>query len=177
MRKLPQGTLLFRQGEQPRNIYYLLDGDVQIVRYARNGDVVVVHRVHGGFFAEASLESPRYHSDAMAVTDAVILAIPMAVYADALDNNAVFRRAHFIAQAREIRVLRSQIERLALPTAQQRIIHYIETEGVNGTVTVVPSLKALAGKLNLSHEALYRTLSGMAKAGLIARDGRVLRRC
>ncbi|MBI3434382.1 MAG: Crp/Fnr family transcriptional regulator [Proteobacteria bacterium] len=174
-KKLSQGGLLFQQGEQPRDIYYLLAGDIQIVRHASNGEIVVVHRVHGGFFAEASLEFPRYHSDAFAFTDCVVLAIPLSVYGDALDNNAAFRRAHFVAQAREIRKLRSRIERLALPTARARLVHYIVTEGVDGSVELDQPLKALAGELNLSHEALYRTLSGMAKGGVIERRGNVLR--
>jgi CRP-like cAMP-binding protein len=175
LKKLPQGALLFRKGEPPRNIYYLLAGDIHLVRYSRNGDVVVVHRAHGGFFAEASLEAPRYHSDALAVTDAVVLAIPLSIYGDALDNDFAFRRAHFVAQAREIRRLRSQIERLALPTARERLAHYIETEGVDGSVELDRPLKTLAAELNLSHEALYRTLSRLAKAGVIERRGKMLR--
>lgn len=145
------------------------------MRGTRNGGVVLVHRVHGGFFAEASLEGPRYHADALAVTDAVVLAIPLSAYGDALDNDYAFRRAHFVAQAREIRRLRSQIERLVLPTAQERIVHYIEVEGVDGAVELKHPLKALAAELNVSHEALYRTLSRMTKDGILERRGKVLR--
>lgn len=175
LKELPRGSLLFRKGEKPKNIHYLLSGDIHIVRAARSGDVVLVHRVHGGFFAEASLEGPLYHADALAVADSTVLAIPLSAYGDALDHNHAFRRAHFVAQAREIRRLRSQIERLVLPTAQERLTHYIEVEGADGTVELKHSLKTLAVELNLSHEALYRTLSRMTKNGSLARNGRVLR--
>ena len=174
-RELPQGALLFRKGEKPKNIHYLLSGDIHIVRGTRNGDVVLVHRVHGGFFAEASLEGPRYLADALAVADSVVLAIPLSAYGEALDDNHAFRRAHFVAQAREIRRLRSQIERLALPTARERLVHYIEVEGSDGAIELQRPLKALAAELNLSHEALYRTLSRMAKTGALERNGRTLR--
>lgn len=173
--ELPRDAQLFRRGQTPRKIHCLLSGEIHLVRYSRRGAAMVLARSRGGFIAEASLDAPRYHCDALVVADAVVLSLPLPIYRNALDHNAAFRRARFAAQAREIRRLRAQGERLALPTAEERLTHYIETEGSDGGIELDRPLKVLASELNLSHEALYRTLSRMEKAGTIERDGKILR--
>jgi DNA-binding MarR family transcriptional regulator len=70
----------------------------------------------------------------------------------------------------EVRRLRLQNERLSLPKVQSRILHLIETEGHDGSYTLGCSLKQLAKQLAVTHEALYRTLAQLEKAGKIARD-------
>ncbi|MDK9702836.1 MAG: Crp/Fnr family transcriptional regulator [Sulfuritalea sp.] len=173
--ELPRDAQLFRRGETPRKIHCLLSGEIHLVRYSRRGAAMIVARSRDGFIAEASLDAPRYHCDALVVADAVVLSLPLAAYRDALDRNTAFRRARFAAQAREIRRLRAQGERLALPTAEERLTHYIETEGSDGSIELDRPLKALAVELNLTHEALYRTLARMAQAGRIERTAKVLR--
>ena len=175
IRELPRDAQLFRRGETPRKIHCLLSGEIHLVRSSRRGATMVLARSRGGFIAEASMDAPRYHCDALVVADAVVLSLPLAIYRDALDHNAAFRRARFAAQAREIRRLRALGERLALSAAEERLTHYIETEGSEGSVELDRPLKALATELNLSHEAIYRTLARMEKAGSIERDGRILR--
>jgi CRP-like cAMP-binding protein len=76
--------------------------------------------------------------------------------------------------AREVHALRSQSERLALRSAAERIEHYIESEGHNGRLELARTRKAWAAELGLTHEALYRALASMQRAGSITaveRDG------
>lgn len=175
LRELKRETPLFRRGDRPRNVWCVLSGEIHLVRYSRSGVALVLARSRSGFIAEASMDAPRYHCDALVAADAVVLSLPLTTYRDALDHNAAFRRARFAAQAREIRRLRAQGERLALPTAEERLTHYIETEGSEGSIELDRPLKALAVELNLTHEALYRTLARMAQAGRIERTAKVLR--
>ena len=77
--------------------------------------------------------------------------------------------------SRELRRLRAQCERLSLNTAHERIIHFLETEGENGVLTLAQTKKQWAAELGLSHEALYRSLAQMEKSGSIRIEGRVLR--
>jgi CRP/FNR family transcriptional regulator, dissimilatory nitrate respiration regulator len=62
-------------------------------------------------------------------------------------------------------------ELMSLKTARARIIHYIETEGANGTVALSHSKKEWAAELGLTHEALYRTLASMERSGEISTEG------
>jgi CRP-like cAMP-binding protein len=163
--------LLFRCGERPRAIYYLIAGEVHMVRRTRNGGTVVMSRTQQGFFAEAGLYAKAYGCDAVAVMPSSILMFPLSVYQEMLDDNKEFRRSRFAQQACDIRRLCSRCERLSLPTAQERLFHYIETEGKNGAIELEQPVKALAAELGLTHETLYRTLAQMERNGVLKRSG------
>ena len=60
--------------------------------------------------------------------------------------------------------------------AAARVLHFIECEGRDGKLELPSSRKAWAAELGLSHEALYRTLAQMKKAGSIAVAGRFIAR-
>jgi CRP-like cAMP-binding protein len=78
---------------------------------------------------------------------------------------------------RELRMARARIERLALASVAERVRHFVLTEGRDDgcEVALAGSLKDLARDLGVTHEALYRTLARMEKAGEIIRDGNALR--
>ena len=85
-----------------------------------------------------------------------------------------FRNLWVTHLARELRRVRAQAERLSLKTAEERIIHYVETEGDEGTVMLGQSKKDWAAQLGLTHEALYRTLARMKRAGQISIDAAIV---
>jgi len=65
---------------------------------------------------------------------------------------------------------RARCERLGLKSAAQRIVHYIESEGADGIVTLSKSRKAWATERGLTHEALYRTLRRLQADGTLDID-------
>lgn len=54
-------------------------------------------------------------------------------------------------------------------SVRERIAHFIEGEGVDGTLHRPGELKSLAAELAVTHAALYRELSALAAAGLLER--------
>jgi CRP/FNR family transcriptional regulator, dissimilatory nitrate respiration regulator len=128
----------------------------------------------GAAIGEVLVGLGAYHCDAVAGARSTMLSIPRAVIREALKGHR-FGTAWRTALSRELRRLRAQCERLSLKTAQERIVHYIETEGENGAVVLGQSKKQWAAELGLTHEALYRSLAEMEKAGLVRTDGRTLR--
>lgn len=173
--RFDKGEAVFRRGTHPQAIHFLLSGEVQLVRHSHAGNEVTLQRTRCGFFAEASLESSAYHCDAVAAQPSEVLRIPLAATREALDNNSVFRRAWIAHLSRELRRARAQGERLALRNAHERIIHYLESEGRDGVVTLAMSRKAWAAELGLTHETLYRTLARLETDGVVVRRGQELR--
>lgn len=171
LRAFAAGDTLFRQGDRPRAMYCVLDGEVRLLRRSREGGEVVLQRSRGGFFAEASLESKAYHCDGVAAADGRLLAFPVRAFREALEGDAAFRDAWMAQLAREVRKLRARCERLSLHGAEARILHAIESEGTAGTLVLAQSRKAWAAELGLTHEALYRTLARLQAAGTLAVDG------
>jgi CRP-like cAMP-binding protein len=156
------GNSIFRIGDTVNNLFCVVKGEVQLIRHDLSGKKIILQRSRSGFFAEASLDSTGYHCDGLVAESGILLCFPLAAFRTALNQNALFRNLWMKQLAREVRKLRAQCERLSLNGADDRIIHYIESEGVNGIVTLNQSRKAWASELGLSHESLYRTLKRLS---------------
>ena len=143
------------------------------MRRSASGTEIVLQRARRSFLAEASLDQPEYHCDAVAATDATVLSIPRQAFRRALDDPA-FRLVWMSHLSHELRRMRAQAERLSLKTAEGRIVHYIETEGRDGSLVLEYTKKEWAAEIGLTHEALYRALARMVARGTLAIDaGRI----
>jgi CRP-like cAMP-binding protein len=162
------GGPVFRLGARPRRMWWVVDGEVRLVRRSRNGTEIVLQRARSGFVAEASLESSRYHCDAVAVTDSRLLGLPIEPFRETLLGDEKFRTFWMTRLVREVRMLRAQCERLNLRSAADRIEHYIEAEGNKGRLELRQTKKTWAAELGLTHEALYRTLASLQRSGRIS---------
>ncbi|MBX3525067.1 MAG: Crp/Fnr family transcriptional regulator [Rhodoblastus sp.] len=164
------GERLFLRGDRPKFMFYVASGEARLTRISAAGAEIVFQRASNGFLAEASLDQPAYHCDGVAFTRTRTLAIPIAQFRAALAREDF--RDHWLRHlSRELRRSRAHGERLALRTARERIIHYIETEGSAGALQLKQSKKSWAAEMGLTHEALYRTLASMASAGQIVIEG------
>lgn len=172
--RIARGGYVFRRGDRPKAMYFVVKGDVHLLRHSSSGHDVILQRARAGFLAEASLDQSAYHCDALAVGESRLLQFPQKAFVEAL--TIVEFRSHWIAHlSRELRRVRAQAERLALKTARERIIHYLETEGEDGFVALVRPKKQWAAELGLTHEALYRALRRMEEDREIVSSGRQLR--
>lgn len=171
VREVAAGEVLYRQGSRPRAMLCVLDGELRLLRHTPAGGTAILQRSRGGFIAEASLEAASYHCDIVAVEAGRLLAIPMAAFRRALDEDADFSRTWIRHLAGEVRRLRAQNERLHLNSAAERILHAVESAGRDGVLRLEGSRKAWAAELGLSHEALYRTLRRLADEGVLSVDG------
>lgn len=169
-RDIETGETLFRLGDRLRGVFCVVAGEIRLVRRARNGMDIVLQRSRGGFFAEASLNTNAYHCDAVVAEPGAVLRFPAQAFRAALATDVMFRNAWMVHLARELLKSRAQCERLGLKSVEQRVVHYIESEGADGIVTLSESRKAWAAELGLSHEALYRTLRRLQADGMLDID-------
>jgi CRP-like cAMP-binding protein len=172
------GETVFRSGTPTHSVYYVVSGAVRLVRFGRAGEEVLLHDARAGeFFAEASLDSPRYHCDAVAGESSELLQCPSVALKQLLDTDREFARQWMSLLARQLRTVRTRVERLSLKSASERVRHLLVSEGRGPRceLKVQGTLKDLARTLGLTHEALYRTLATMEREGAIEREGMVLR--
>lgn len=163
---------LFHQGDKARAIYFVVTGEVRLSRFGKDGKEVVLQRARRGeFFAEASLDSPRYHCDAIASEETSLIEVPAGAVRKLLDSDPRFSRQWVTLLSRQLRRTRARLERLSLKGARERIRHNLLTEGQGPTcaVSIEGTLKDLARDLGLTHETLYRTLARMERDGEIDR--------
>ncbi|MFW6020964.1 MAG: Crp/Fnr family transcriptional regulator [Guyparkeria sp.] len=170
-RRVVAGERLARQGEAPAAMFFVLAGEVRLLRRSPAGRETIMQRVQGGFVAEASLDATCYHCDLVAGVAGRVLAFPRRAFDAVLAEDARFNRAWIAHLSRELRQARARNERLACPTAAERIRHAIMTEGDGGGLILDQPRKEWAAELGLTHEALYRALRRLRDAGAIREDG------
>ncbi len=173
-----RGEMLFRRGDPASCVFFVHSGEVRMLRSGRAGEDILLHRARPGeFFAEAALECPRYLCDGIAFQASTVAVLPKSELGALIDNDRGFSRQWNSLITRELRAARARIERLALSSVAERVRHFIASEGrdsASAKVVLSGSLKDLARDLGVTHEALYRTLARMQKAGEIDRKGTTL---
>lgn len=177
-RKLKAGAALFRLGDKSFGLCEVVAGRVRLVRVDRAGHEIVLHVAGpGDIIAEASLFSPNYHCDAIASSDATVRIYPKATLLAAFARAPKAVEAFAAMLARQVMSLRTRIEQRNIRSARERLRHYLSVNaGADGrTVELRGTLKDLAGELGLTHEALYRTLAALERAGEVKRGkGRIV---
>jgi len=172
------GTIIFRRGRPSHSVFFVEVGAVRLRRHGRAGEEVVLYEARAGeFFAEASLDGARYHCDAIAIEQTELLRVPATALRELLDADQVFARQWIALLARQLRAVRTRVERLCLKSAAERVRHLLASAGRGARCEVVlkGTLKDLARDLGLTHEALYRTLARMEREGEIERQDKTLR--
>ena len=149
-----KGDCLFHQGQKPEFMFYIVSGEAILSRVSSYGEPTTLQRCKGGFLSEASLLSEAYHCDAISTQSGQAITLPIKSLRSVLtDSDFSLKWVQLLS--REIMRLRTQSERLGLKDIQSKIIHLIETEGKNGSLTLQSDFKSLASEIGVSHEALY----------------------
>jgi CRP-like cAMP-binding protein len=169
-----KGERLFPQGKKPEHMFYVASGEVVLQRLGSHGEILVLQRARQCFVAEASLQSPSYHCDALVTVSAELVVIPIALLKHALLADPAFALRWMGMLNTELKRLRAQCERLSLKGVRVRLLHLIESEGQCGRLSMGAGLKSIALELGVTHEALYRTVAAMEKQGSLQRlDGQL----
>ena len=172
-RKLKSGEALFRLGDKTIGLCEIIAGRVRLARVDRSGHEIVLHVAGPGeTIAEASLFSPTYHCDAVASTNATVRVYPKRQVLAAFDRDPEAAQAFSATLARQVMNLRTRIEQRNIRSARERIRHYLAVNAGadRRTVELRGTIKDIAAELGLTHEALYRTLAALERAGEIRRS-------
>lgn len=165
--ELKKTDVLFRQGEQVANLYFLISGEVTLSRYGLAGDEVIIHLAQPReTFAEAALFSKAYHCNAIATQDSELWKISKTAILKFAEGNPKFSMDLTARFARQIQQLRGQKELLAIRSATERVYIAIN-QGLLGH-----SIKQFASTIGLTHEVVYRALTELVKENRMIKKGR-----
>ncbi|TQF31167.1 Crp/Fnr family transcriptional regulator [Bradyrhizobium sp. UNPA324] len=171
-RALRAGQTLFRAGARPAGLYEVVKGKIRLVRFDRSGrEAILQLAAPGDVLAEASLFSSAYHCDAIASSEATVRLYPKPALLAELERDPKLLLAFSVMLARQVMALRTRLECRNIHSARDRVRHYltVNADSRGRSVTLPGTFKDLAVELGLTHEALYRTLAGMAADGEIER--------
>jgi len=164
-----KGETIFHLGQQAESIFKVIKGEVHLYRHSQNGKRVLLYRAYDNqFFAEASTAVSLKASE-IQIVDARKMALE-------LGENSEFALAWAANLSSELRRQRANVERLHLKSAEERLRHFIMTEGSPlGELHQKGTVSELAEILGLSREALYRIISKMEKQGVLLRNDNLIK--
>lgn len=172
--RLARGEALFRAGDAALGLVLVREGVLELVRTSPEGRRLILHRaVAGDSFAEASLFESHHHCDAIAAAPGLVTVHPAAELRRAAEADPALGWRIAAHLAARLVAERARAERLVRPHAADRlldVLHALPPEP-DGTRRLGRPWKALAAELGLSHEATYRALARLERAGLLRREG------
>ncbi len=161
------GELVFRLGETPHSMFFILSGGVQLQRFSKNGDLIIVHRAFSNeYFAEASLFAEEYHCDAFVSENATIAAVSKSAITELMNVDQNFALGVSAYFARQVQDFRRLLELRSIKSAKDRVYTGLQ-EGLHKG-----NIMSFASVLGLTHETTYRALNALVKQGYVVKHGR-----
>jgi CRP/FNR family transcriptional regulator, dissimilatory nitrate respiration regulator len=170
--RFDRSSTIFRQGDPATAIFLIETGRVRLARVLADGTPLTLYVARTGeSFAEASLSAAHYHCDAIAETDATVLALPKADLLSALAADPVECLAMTLALAAQVRDLRAKLELRNIRSAKERVLAWLRlhASGNPPSVSMQRSWSQIADELGLTREVVYRTLATLERRKRISR--------
>lgn len=168
----PAGTELFRQGEQPRVLHVLLEGQVALGGAASDGSAAIVEVVTpvDMFILAAVLTDAPYLMSARTIAPARLLQIPAAGLRDLIASQPRLALRMLASLSLQYRKMVRQVKDLKLRSAAQRLgcfLLALASEGGGDARVVLPYDKQLlAARLGTSPEHLSRAFAALRAHGV-----------
>lgn len=156
--QLSADSLLFQQGDKVRFLFWVVSGEIRLIRYQTDGSSLILQRAKAGsILAEASLYSTYYHCHARAQQPTSVYRLSKTTLLKQLTNDPelAFHWSHYLA--REVQQARFRSELLSLKTVAARLDSWLNWH--NQTLPAKGEWKTLAEQLGVSAEALYREIA------------------
>lgn len=175
IQKYRKNQYIFRQGEYPEKLYFLLNGDVEVGSINLNGKVTRISKVaEGEDFGEIELflHQPAYSGYAKARSETKVLEVSKSFFGGKCEKNCVhhskvvFNMLQVFAEKADKN--NHQIEVLTSGNLRQRVaIFLLESCGLNDKVHLQMNREDLALYLNTTRPSLSRMLLTLQEEGSI----------
>lgn len=171
------GSVLFEPNQPADTMYCVLEGIVSLKCPIGGAEVMLQTAIPGDWLMEPLTGSHSTGTRAVCERNAILLAVPARAFDYCLQQDAHFARQRWQEVGRQIAQLQRQAQRLRLPLAAERIVHYLDTESAAGCgeMTLPYSRAVWAKHLAITPATLSRTLKTMQAEGAIVCRGRQLR--
>ncbi len=168
---LPVGSRIFGPGHAPENFLLLLKGSVRVQQVSESGREIVLYRVTAGescaLTTACLMAHEDYPAEAIAETDIEAIAVPRAVFDEAVARSPEFRRFVFTTFSTRVMNLLKVIEDIAFARMDIRMAQkLLALAGPDGRVAATQ--QQLAAELGTAREVVSRTLAELQRRGWIS---------
>ncbi|MEM6634548.1 MAG: Crp/Fnr family transcriptional regulator [Pseudomonadota bacterium] len=176
-RRLKAGDTLFRQADDARAFFLLLDGFVRLLRTTRQGEQVVLHHVTAGnlFGIAKATESKSYSVTARAASDCLVLSWTSDLWDRIAELNPAFGAAARRTLGARMQEMTSKVVEMATRSVEQRIalalLRLTDKAGVAtdvGTEVAFPITRQDISELTGANtHSVSRVMSAWQRSGII----------
>lgn len=168
---LPAGTTVFAPGLAAESFLLILEGTVRVQQVSESGREIVLYRVTGGetciMTTSCLLSGDSYSAEGVTETDVEAVAIPKAVFEEAIVRSPTFRRVVFSDYSHRISDLMRVVEDVAFGRLDKRLAHRLLKRADNAGV-VTATHQELAADLGTAREVVGRQLKEMERRGWVS---------
>jgi CRP-like cAMP-binding protein len=160
------------------DVFFVCAGAVRVLIYSKSGrEVILADMAKGSYFGElAAIDGRPRSAGVLAVTDAVIAAMPGRVFMDVLRANPDVT-LHVLRQlAARIRALDNRVVEYSTLNVRQRVFSELlrlsqpDPEDVRcGILSPVPTQSEIAARVSTHREAVAREMKLLEREGLLQR--------
>lgn len=171
--------LLFSEGEQGSEFYFLASGKIKLFRSTSDGKEATIRFISPGeYFAEILLQlKGRYPVSSIAIEPSELLAIDAKKILQHIEQNPDVAM-HFIgALSQRIKYLLGMVEQLTLADIRQRFINYLlalRDKSPTNRIELPAPKGEIALLLGTTPETFSRLLKKLAAEGFIELEGRTI---
>jgi CRP/FNR family transcriptional regulator, dissimilatory nitrate respiration regulator len=183
-RRVPQGYVIFREGEPADGLYVVIEGKVKVFKLSGDGRQQILHVFGPGqAFAEAAMfAGETFPAFAETMVDSRLAFFPRDRFLKGLSENPAMAAGLIASLARLCRQLTTLVEQIALSDVSGRLARYLtdlaRRKGVplkKGAGLRLDMPKGeLARHLGTAAETLSRALARLSAAGIIEVDGKAI---
>lgn len=175
--RFTKGETVFRQADDAKNFYLLLDGYIRVVRLTPDGEQVVPRYISSGelFGIAMAMGLKVYPASAVAAVDCVVLVLPNSIWAGLISKHPTFASNTYKTVGKRLVETQEQLVEFATEKVEQRIANAIlklanqsgrKTE--EGILIDFPiSRKDISEMTGTTLHTVSRLLSGWEDSGLI----------
>ncbi len=182
--KLKKNELVYREGQRPTVLFYLVSGKVKIVKECGLGRAQIVRAVkqqqflgYRAFFAKEC-----YTTSAMAFEDSVVATLPLDMAVGMMDGHSSIARYFMydlstilgMTDGRIVSLTQKHIRGRLADTILDLMDNY-GTDEEHGVLNIMMNRDDLASMSNMSTSNAIRTLSAFANEGMVNVEGKKIR--
>ncbi|MBB4285165.1 Crp/Fnr family transcriptional regulator [Roseospira goensis] len=168
--RVPDGAVMFRDGDTCESYALVLDGRVRVQKVSESGRQIVLYRVEAGqtcvLTTNALLAALPYGAEGVAETPVLAAVLPADAFHALLGQSAAFRRFVFSAYATRLSDLLLLIDDVAFGRIDARLAHLLLTRADNGGI-VRATHQDLAIELGTAREVISRQLKDFERRGWV----------
>jgi CRP-like cAMP-binding protein len=173
--QLRSGERLFEKGSSVSNIFFILDGQIEVLATFTDGRVGI-HEIgnrHGWLDAEALNDLPIHEHTATATTQSKLLAFELTTFHQLLDDHPVLRRLFVCGVAKQYHERGMALDDhlfSSAPVRLARVLNDLFSGKLADAINVTPTQAWFAEAIGVSRQTINQHMKTFLERGIMTKE-------